>query len=207
MSDTVSNPFNGFIGDTISSANISPEIKKSQDTTLVTKRKEKRHSPAKAAWMSAVFPGLGQAYNKKWWKIPIIYAGFGGLGYGLYHFGSNYSGFRRAYRLQVDNDSLTIGSYRGITNAAELKFFRDDYKRNLDLMGVLTAVWYALNIIDAAVDGHLFHWNVDDKLTLRLHPYAPNMANSILGLRLELCWNRINFSKKNFAYYKNLNYE
>lgn len=148
------------------------------DSLAFKKKIEKRHSAKKAAWMSAVLPGLGQAYNKRWWKLPIIYAGFAGLGYGIYYFGTNYTGYRNAYRLQVDGDSTTIGSYKGITNALELKSYRDYHKRNLDIMAIITAVWYALNIVDAAVDAHLFHWNVDDKLALDLHPFAPSIANS-----------------------------
>lgn len=148
------------------------------DSVPFKKKMEKRHSAKKAAWMSAVLPGLGQAYNKRWWKIPIVYAGFAGLGYGLYHFGSNFTGYRNAYRIQVDGDSSTIGSYKGVTNALELKSYRDYHKRNLDIMAIITVVWYALNIVDAAVDAHLFHWNVDDKLALDLYPVAPSLSNS-----------------------------
>lgn len=148
------------------------------DSIPFKKKIEKRHSAKTASWMSAVLPGLGQAYNKRWWKLPIIYAGFAGLGYGIYHFGTNYTGYRNAYRLQVDGDSTTIGSYKGISGTLELKSYRDYHKRNLDIMAVITVVWYALNIVDAAVDAHLFHWNVDDKLALDILPFTPSIGNS-----------------------------
>ncbi len=158
------------------------------DSVSLTKKKllDKRHSPKKAIWMSAALPGLGQGYNKRWWKIPVIYAGFAGLGYGLYHFGTDYNGYRKAYRITVDLDSTTVGSYKGISGAAELKSYRDYNKRNLDIMSVITAVWYVLNIVDAAVDAHLFHWNVDDKLALDIQPMIPQMSGrGVAGLNLQ----------------------
>jgi len=158
------------------------------DSASLMKKKlvDKRHSPKKAIWMSAILPGLGQGYNKRWWKIPIIYAGFAGLGYGLYHFSTNYNGYRGAYRIAVDGDSTTNASFKGTSSADELKFYRDSNKRNLDIMSVITALWYIINIVDAAVDAHLFHWNVDDKLALDIQPMIPQMSGKgVAGLNLQ----------------------
>lgn len=132
--------------------------------------KQKRHSPAKAAVFSAVLPGLGQAYNKKYWKIPIVYAGLGGLGYAVYHTASNFNAYRNAYRLQVDENPLTLGEVKGISDASTLKSYRDYYKRYLDVSAICTAVWYTLNIVDAAVDAHLFEWNMRDDLSVSWRP-------------------------------------
>lgn len=140
------------------------------DSLQKVKKAEKRHSATKAAWMSAVCPGLGQGYNRKYWKIPIVYAGLGGLGYGIYHFGSRFIGFRNAYRIAVDGDSTTNSSYRGISSTNALKEYRDYHKRNLDIISICTVVWYLLNIVDAAVDGHLYDWNMDDKLSMHIEP-------------------------------------
>ena len=157
------------------------------DTLSKKKNVQKRHSPGKAAWMSAVLPGLGQAYNKRWWKIPIVYAGFAGLGYGLYHFGTDFRGYRKAYRLAVDEDTTTFGSYKGVSGADELRSYRDYNKRNLDIMAVITALWYVLNIVDAAVDAHLFHWNVDDRLALDIQPMIPQIrGQAVTGLNFQL---------------------
>ncbi len=143
---------------------------------------QKRHSAKRAAWMSAVLPGLGQVYNKRWWKVPIIYAGFAGLSYGIYHFSTNYTGYRKAYRIQVDGDSSTFASFKGISDPDELKIYRDSNKQNLDIMAIITAVWYALNIVDAVVDAHLFHWNMDDNLALDLHPVVPSYFNNTAAI-------------------------
>jgi hypothetical protein len=149
--------------------------------------KKYRHSPLHASLFSMVLPGLGQAYNRRYWKIPIIYAGFGGLGYAIYHTGSNFNGYRSAYRLQVDGDPNTLGSYKGVEQAATLKEYRDFFKRNLDITVICTAVWYILNVVDAAVDAHLFEWNMNDDLNLSWHPTvitSPGYTHATAGVRL-----------------------
>lgn len=163
------------------------------DSAAVAQKKEKlkKHSPLKAALFSALLPGLGQAYNKRYWKIPIVYAGLGGLGYAVYYTADNFTKSRNAYRLSVDLDSTTIGIYRGSSSASELKEYRDYYKRFLDLSILFTSLWYTLNIIDAAVDAHLFYWNVNDDLTLNWEPqirptYANGFAQTSVGIRLRL---------------------
>lgn len=147
------------------------------DTTRVTdtvvrsaKIKERKHSPTLAALLSAALPGLGQGYNKKYWKIPIVYAGVGGLGFAVGYTAVQWKGFRNAYRLQVDEDPTTYGSYKGQDNANTLKEYRDFHKRNLDIFSICLGVWYLLNVVDAAVDAHLFHWNMKDDINLSWTP-------------------------------------
>lgn len=144
-------------------------IKQEKTDTLTVIRK--KHTPAKAALLSAALPGMGQAYNKKYWKIPIIYAGFAGLGYWIGHNTKNYKTFREAYRLRIDDDSLTIDRFTEQYSSGDLKILKDFYKRNLDLSVILTIVWYSLNIIDAAVDAHLFEFDVSDNLSMRIEPH------------------------------------
>lgn len=173
----------------VSVSSKSDSLSTASDTTSLGKKK-KRHSPALAAVFSAVLPGLGQGYNKRYWKIPIVYAGFGGLSYALYYTATEFKGYRNAYRLQVDDNAATLGSYRGYNNPAELKIQRDYYKRYLDISAICTAVWYALNIIDAAVDAHLFEWNMKDDIKLGWQPtmLSGNVAypQAALGVRLRL---------------------
>lgn len=160
------------------------------DSTLSGDKKLRRHSPLYAALFSAVLPGLGQAYNRKYWKIPIVYAGLGGLGYGLYALSTSYNGYRAAYRLQVDEDPLTHGSYKGVDDVATLKAYRDSNKNNLDIVAIVTAVWYTLNIVDAAVDAHLFEWNMKDDIHLSWQPSVlspqSNYSQTSLGVKLNL---------------------
>jgi hypothetical protein len=158
------------------------------DSSLAAK-KLRRHSPLYAALFSAACPGLGQAYNRKYWKIPIVYAGLGGLGYAVYYTASNFVGYRAAYRAQVADVPDPYASYKGVDDPATLKEYRDYFKKNLDISAICTGVWYILNIVDAAVDAHLFEWNMKDDIHLSWQPVMMNnysQASTAPGVRLNL---------------------
>ena len=167
----------------------SDSVVPNRDSTSALK--VKKHSPVKAVWMSAVLPGLGQAYNKKYWKIPIIYAGFGGLGYWIYFESTQYNLARTAYRAAVrdpKNSAVYVGQY---LDAGTIKTYRDYYKGFLNYASLATVLWYGLNLIDAAVDGHLYHFNVDDKLSFNFDPSfllqnSLGMNQTCLGLTFKV---------------------
>lgn len=121
------------------------------------------HSPTKAAIYSAVIPGTGQLYNRKFWKFPVVYAGMGAATYLMLDQRSKVqklnAQFQRAYAINKD----TILD-------ANLIAQRDNHRRMRDF-GILamTAV-YALQIIDATVDAHFFRLNIDQNLSARVHP-------------------------------------
>lgn len=180
-------------GDTIAKpAMVNDSLKPVIDSAAATKQqvKKKRHSPLKAALFSMALPGLGQGYNKKYWKIPIVYAGFGGLGYAVYYTASNFTTYRNAYRLQVDEDPNTYAQVDGVDDAATLKSYRDYYKRYLDISAICTAVWYTLNIVDAAVDAHLYEWNMKDDLNISWRPVmitgGANYPQAAIGVNIRL---------------------
>ena len=129
--------------------------------------------------MSTALPGLGQVYNGKWWKVPIIYGAFGGLIYSSIFNDTKCRTFRKAYLLRVDDDPTTIDEFEGQYSDANLRELVDFYQRNRDLSLVFTGVFYALNIIDASVDAHLKDFDVSDDLTLKvrptIHPAGPGM--------------------------------
>lgn len=159
--------------------------------TLVTKDSTsvvKKHSPTKAAILSAALPGLGQAYNKKYWKIPIVYAGFAGLGFWIGTNVKNYRTYREAYQYRLDGKPETIDQFVGQYQDGDLKTLKNFYRRNMDLSIILTAVWYSLNIVDAAVDAHLFEFDVSDNLSLRVEPVLEyqSRANNLTGLKVGL---------------------
>jgi hypothetical protein len=130
----------------------------------------RRHSVKRAVIQSAVVPGWGQVYNKKWWKVPIIYAGFGGLGFAIGWNAEKFRTYSDAYRARVDGDSATVDQYVGVYSADNLVVLKNYYKRNMNLAIIFTGVLYALNMIDAAVDAHLFEYDISDDLTLRVQP-------------------------------------
>ena len=126
-------------------------------------------SPARAAFYSAVLPGLGQAYNGNYWKIPIVYTA---LGVGVYFYLENdqqYDRYRTAYkqRLAGNPDEFLDENGRPILSTAGLIDAQKFYQRNKEISILVTLGIYALNIIDANVDAHLQHFNVSEDLSLR----------------------------------------
>ena len=145
------------------------------------------HSPAKAILFSAVLPGAGQAYNKKYWKIPIIYAGIGVLIYAIDFNSKNYRTFKDAYIARTDTDSLTTDDYPRYT-AENLRSLFEYYRRNRDLSYILAGTLYVLNVLDAYVDAELFHFDVSDNLSMHSSPFIMNspQGNTIGGLSLKI---------------------
>lgn len=136
----------------------------------------KYHSPKKAALFSTALPGLGQVYNKKYWKVPVIYVGFGALAYSFQFNQTGYVKFRNAYKYRIDDDPSTIDDYP-LYKDADLEMLQKYYHRYRDLSAIGIAALYLLNIVDASVDAHLFTFDVSDDLTFRLHPTLINTAN------------------------------
>ncbi len=123
--------------------------------------------PAKAAFYSAILPGLGQAYNKKYWKIPVVFAA---VGTGIYAYAWNkkkYNGFRDAYKERLLLGDKSTDAYQGILTQEKLLDAQKYHQRYKDLSLLITVALYALNIIDANVDAHLQQFNVNGKLTVR----------------------------------------
>lgn len=152
-------------------------------------------SPSKAAFYSAILPGLGQAYNKKYWKIPLVYAA---LGTGIYFYIDNnnqYNRYRDAFKNRLagfDNDEFwgtdindNPLSTPNISNDGLIRAQRT-LKRNKELSLLITVGIYILNIIDANVDAHLLQFNVDDNLALKPHfNFNEFDATTNLGLTLD----------------------
>lgn len=142
--------------------------KKLDDTTnLIVKDSVKAPinplAPAKAAFYSAILPGLGQAYNKKYWKIPVVYAVIGTGVYAYIWNNKKYHTYRDAYkqRLAGKEDEFPF------LDDARLIQGQKVYQKNRDLSAIITAALYILNIVEANVDAHLIQFNVNDDLTVR----------------------------------------
>ncbi|MDL2227826.1 DUF5683 domain-containing protein [Bacteroidales bacterium OttesenSCG-928-K03] len=141
----------------------------------------KQHSPKKAGWYSAALPGLGQAYNKKYWKIPIVWAGFGATGYFIYANAGPMSKAKAAY-IWMSNGSegeAPNDFVNDYDSPAKLLSVYNSYRSNVELFTVITVAWYALNIIDAVVDAHLTDFDVSDNLSMSVSPFImPNLGIS-----------------------------
>ncbi|MDR0229521.1 MAG: DUF5683 domain-containing protein [Flavobacteriaceae bacterium] len=124
-------------------------------------------APSRAAFYSSIVPGLGQIYNKKYWKVPLVYAGMGVPIYFWADNQRNYVRYRDEYkrRLQgiVDTSDPTFGGL----DDQRLIDAQNYYRRSRDLSVVITLGVYILSIVDANVDAHLMQFNVNDKLTIK----------------------------------------
>lgn len=147
--------------------------------TVIVKKPAVVHSPRKATIYSAALPGLGQIYNRKYWKVPLVYGGFATLGYFINFNNGEYVKYRQAYSDILDLDPNTSSYLRLIPNYRaelesqyidKLRQYKDYWRRNRDLLVISTAMFYALNIIDASVDAHFFKFDISDDLTLKWAP-------------------------------------
>lgn len=152
------------------------------------------HSPKKATLMSAVLPGLGQIYNKKAWKVPLIYAGFATIGYFIYFNNKYYTKFKSAYKYQLlypDSLDRFNAIYPDFANypVQSLQDGMDTYRRWRDLNVLGFAALYFLQIIDANVDAHLFYYDISKNITMKIHPgliQNDNLLGYAVGLKINL---------------------
>ena len=156
------------------------------------------HSPNKASFYSAILPGLGQIYNKKYWKVPIIYAGFGGLVYYVGYNNYNYLKYKDAYdiKLRIDNGEIGLedeDKYPGIPTT-QMRGWKDTWHRYRDLSIIGIGLLYVIQIIDADVDAYLFNYDVSEDLSMHISPiiignqtFSSNTnSSSTVGLRCSI---------------------
>lgn len=136
------------------------------DALLVYNKNQ--HSPATATILSTILPGAGQVYNKKMWKVPVIYGGLSTMVFIVDWNNRGYVKMKRAIR-QYPNDE-----FNGLRTEDELKLYRDTYRKNRDIAFLGLIGVYVLNIIDANVDAHFYDWNVNDDLSFRVEPTIIN---------------------------------
>ena len=142
-------------------------------------------APAKAAFYSAILPGLGQAYNKKYWKIPIVYAALG-TGIGIYAYNNkNYHNYRDEYKRRLaGTQNINDPKYNYLSDQQLISAQRQ-FQKNRDLSLMITVGIYILNIVEANVDAHLMQFNVNDNLSLRPDIYQNDLNyKQNLGLTL-----------------------
>lgn len=158
-------------------------------SSVVKKDSINHHSPKKAVLMSAILPGLGQVYNKKYWKVPLVYAGISALLYYELKNNSNYLMFRSAYNIKKGTEEGTIPDEINFLDEQALQTWREKYRRSRDLCIIGLFGIYIINIIDANVDAYLFDFDVSDDLSLRIEPTILNTANyntASVGLKFSI---------------------
>lgn len=135
----------------------------------------RHHSPSTATLYSAIIPGLGQAYNQQYWKIPVIYALAGTCAYFVWYNNDQYNFYREKYYYLVDykkrNPDEDLSDWEPIyRNEEALKRATDYYRRYRDLSAIGVIVVYALNILEANVSAHFFEYDISDNLSLQFSP-------------------------------------
>jgi hypothetical protein len=153
--------------------------------------------PARAAMFSAVLPGMGQIYNRKYWKVPIVYAGFAGLTWYTMFAHEQFARYRTALDFRIDGNPQTIDEFAGDFRYTQdvLTRFKDYYRRQRDRTVIWTALFYTLTIIDATVDAHLFEFDVSEDLGLKVAPvfqgadFPPEGKNGQFGMGIRFSIN------------------
>jgi len=176
-----------FIALSLCCGEITAQVKK--DSTADTKKitdtahikSAKKFDPHVATRRSAILPGWGQVYNKKYWKVPIIYAGLGiTAGVFIYNV-KNYKLLRQAYIYKTDsdptNDALIDPKFINLSQGALISY-RNEFRQNIDYTVLFFIIFWGLNVVDASVDAQLKGFDVNENLSLQLkHGYSP-MANT-----------------------------
>jgi hypothetical protein len=178
--------------DSISNA-LSTDVLIMDDSLTVKKtRNINPLAPSKAAFYSAVLPGLGQIYNKRYWKVPLVWGAIGGSVYAYTWNNDNYKRFRTAFKRRqagFTDDEFNGEGIFPLLDDGDLENQQERFQRDRDLWLVLSIVAYSLNIIDANVDAHLKQFNIDNNLALDFEPYLDLNAvtnNPTYGMALTI---------------------
>ncbi len=155
----------------------------------------KAHSPRKAAIRSAILPGWGQIYNKKYWKLPIVYGALGTSGGIFFYNLKNYKDTRFAYRVKYNmqynqTDSALYSLIRANLRPLDiesLKYYRNSFRRDIDYSVLFFLILWGLNVVDATVDAHLKSFDVSPDLSFRFKPgYSETARTSGLSLVVKI---------------------
>ncbi|HER08097.1 MAG TPA: hypothetical protein ENO20_04225 [Bacteroides sp.] len=148
---------------------ISRRALRTADTTETVPEPDFSHSPSRAIMYALVLPGLGQAYNKKYFKIPLVYAALGGAVYAIHY---NTGEYRKAVLDYAENQG-------------DDRYLRG-WRRYMEISYIALAAVYALQVLDAYVDAHLYSWDVNENLSMRIAPSLQPMMVSPSGFQHQL---------------------
>ena len=130
--------------------------------------------PKKAALYSAILPGAGQVYTKKYWKVPIIYGGLITSAYYINESNDLYQLYKSTYLNRLDGDFNDNLNY----SDSDLRTLTEHYRRNREVSALLFTLTYILNIVDASVNAHLFDYDVSEDLSLHIQPVYFSKENA-----------------------------
>ncbi len=173
---------------------IIEQFKSQQLTDSISPKTVLVFNPRKATIRSAIIPGWGQLYNKKYWKLPLVYGALGATA-GIYFYNlKTYKILKQAYTYASDTDpsnDVLIDPQFSNLSANAIKSYRNSFRQNIDYSVLFFFLFWGLNVVDATVDAHLKAFDVNDNLSLELKPGYSPLANTS-GISLVL-----NIGKKN----------
>ena len=158
---------------------------------------KRKHDPNKATLYAAIMPGLGQVYNRKYWKLPLVYAAVGIPVYAFFYNKSWYNKTKYALAVVANGsynnaDSMALVDpkllyFVQIKDATDLVKYRDEFRKNQDYSVLFFLLFYALQIVDATVDAHLRDFNVNNDLSFHCKPnLMPGTGNMGLSLVFDI---------------------
>jgi Family of unknown function (DUF5683) len=152
---------------------------------------KKKHSPRKATIRSAILPGWGQIYNKKYWKLPIVYGALGVTGYIFNYNRIQYNKVKYAYFYVINRKTADSSKYKfslidpqlqaraAALDSYSLQLYRNEFRKDIDYSVLFFLFFWALNVVDATVDGHLKDFDVSDNLSLKFKPTINTLPNTL----------------------------
>jgi len=146
----------------------------------------KKHNP-KTASLLAIIPGAGQIYNKKYWKLPIVYAGLGTTAFLIYYYEDLTSMYRKEYVARENKKTDKLNPKLAKYSPENILELRNFYRRNMEICVAACTILYVLSILDACVDAHLFYYDISDNLSLGVKPkinYNPISGTTSPGMGL-----------------------
>lgn len=152
--------------------------------TVATNTGPFQPNPKKSGMYSAILPGLGQLYNRQYWKIPVIYVGVGVAGYFIINNLNNYRTYRQAYINRINNPNF-IDQYTNIYNEPQLSQLQSDYSKYLDLTILFSGLGYMLQVVDAITSAHLKNFDISRDISMHIKPVVYPTGLGV-GLALNL---------------------
>ena len=144
------------------------------------------YNPKKATKLSAIMPGLGQVYNKQYWKLPVIYGGYAVIGHYIKFNNDMYHEFKNALTYEIDDNISTVNPFPNFSRNS-LERNMDFWRRNRDMLIIFTGVYYLLNIVDAHIFAHLNEFDTNSDLSIKIEPNIKKInTNNLVGVSLYL---------------------
>lgn len=138
---------------------------------VIIKNRPFQPNPKRAGLYSAILPGLGQVYNRQYWKVPVIYAGLAVAGYYFVDNLNNYQNYRKAYIGRINNPYPT-DKYVDIYSQDQLQQLQNDYNKFLNLTVLFTGIGYTLQVLEAITGAHLKNFDISRDISLNVQPVA-----------------------------------